>query len=174
MIQHLPLIGRQTDQPRQQPEIPGSAQYQQQDKRQQDAKKTEHQSLGEKRRQQDGASCQQSRCKHRLLPATNHQQAQGKGGQHVQGVGMGNEHPVGNFTHRAKQQQPTQIAPLATGRRSPLARQIGRHRQAEPRKRQAPRHIQPIGGIADISQVIEQHAQKRQPLEQIQCPISLL
>ncbi|MNV58147.1 hypothetical protein D3C71_1505070 [compost metagenome] len=109
----------------------------------------------------------------RLLPAPRHQQTKGQCGKHIERVGIGNEHPVGNFAGRTKQQHPAQITPLTACRDCRRPREVRRHRQAKPRKRQPPRHIQPIGGVTDISQVIEDHAQQRQPLEQIQCTVTL-
>ena len=154
--------------------VDGSAAHPQNGRWQQNPKEAEHQLLREQYRQQHGACRQQPRLQRRLLPATRHQQAKDQGGHHVQRVVLRNEHPVWNFTHRAKQQQPTHITPLAARCNCRCSRQIRCHRQAKPRECQAPRDIQQIDGVTDISQVIEHHAQKRQPLEQIQCTVALL
>jgi len=50
--------------------------------------------------------------------------------------------------------------------------QVRRNRQAKPRERQAPRYVEAIEAQADITQVVEHHAQQRQPLEQIQSAIT--
>ncbi|MNF93618.1 hypothetical protein D3C84_763000 [compost metagenome] len=159
VIKHLPLIGGQTHQPGKQREIPGTMDDPKQHQRQQHTEKTEHHSLRKKRRQQQGAHRQQARLKRRLLPAARHQQAKDKGRQHVKRVGIGNEHPVGDFAERAKEQQPAQIAPLSIALLRRLSRQVHRHCQTKPRKRQTTRHIQQIDGVTDISQVIEHHTQ---------------
>lgn len=107
-----------------------------------------------------------------LLPSPGNQQTQRQGRQYVQRVGVVDEHPVRHLTDHTEQQQPAQIAPLPRHRRVLDPMQIRRDRQAKPRERQAPRHIQPVQAQTDIPQVVQHHTQQRQPLEQVQGAIA--
>ena len=170
--QDLPLIGRHTHQPRQHAEIPWPAEHQQHRPRQQYTEEAEHQLGGKHRAYRQGDQRQFSINRGLLLPSSGNQQAQGQSRQYVQRIGILDKQAVRHLTDQAEQQQPAQVAPLTADRDVAHPMQIRRNRQAKPRERQAPRHIQAIQAQADIAQVIEHHAQQRQPLEQIQSAIS--
>jgi len=170
--QDMPLVGGQTHQPRQHAEIPRPTKHQQHRQRQQHAEEAKHQ-MRRKYTRHDERDQRQSSIKSRLLlPSTRNQHAECQGWQYVEGVGIVNEHPIRHFTDHTEQQQPAQIPPLTSHWRLPHPVQIRRNCQAEPRERQTPRYIQPVQVQTDIAQVVEHHAQQRQPFEQVEGAIA--
>ncbi len=109
-----------------------------------------------------------------MLQARGDQQAQGQGRQYIKRLRRLHQQAIGPF---GKQREHQQQAEITQRYRPPLANrrpcQVGGNRQTEEWEGQTAGQIEGVKLRPDMAQVVDQHAQQRQPLEQIQRAITL-
>ncbi|MNG94952.1 hypothetical protein D3C79_539720 [compost metagenome] len=167
-------VRRQRQQGGQQPGQRPVAHGQKKSARQQHTRHAVHQATGRQRRGHCRCQCQQARRAGAMVQPPGDQQPQRQSRHDIKRRRRAIEPAKRPLRQQRENHQPSHIPDIAGAKHLPghAACNVGGYRQAEPGKRQAANDKQPVLGRPDKAQVIGDHGDDCQPLEQVQATVA--